>query len=74
MLVKEFKPKYKKIELIIHKNKEPTLYEIIAAANKVTMINFDEVLDNYKNYEVSSWRNYEDTKTTSLIIRKLVED
>ena len=58
--LKNFKPKYNNIELIIDEG------------NKffITMLTIEKVKQEFPEYEIESVKDYEDTKTTSIIIKE----
>lgn len=59
VLVKDYKPKYKTIELILYGNKPKFLLQRLP---------FELVVKRYGEQQVLSVRDYDDTKTTSMII------
>lgn len=59
MKVKDFKPKYNTIELIISKKHAVLL----------SMENFKDVVILYPEHEIESVKDFDDTETTSIILK-----
>lgn len=60
--VKDYKPKYQKIELVIS-DKEASFVRL-----DIKVKNFKEVVEKYGNYQVLSVANYDEPKSTSMVI------
>lgn len=60
-LVKEFKPKYSMIELC---------EETKSFDRTIGIMEYDKVLEKYGDYTLISGMDFNDTKTTSFIIKK----
>lgn len=61
MLLKDYKPKYKTIELIESQDE-------FSSIKSMHVIRIDKAIKRYGNREVMSVKDYGDTKTTSIII------
>lgn len=60
--LKEFKPNYKYLEVLIKNENSFFIYGIKR---------YDKVLKKFGDYNVASARDYDDTKTTSVILEEL---
>ena len=63
MKVKEFNPKYKAIELIIYDSQTDEMYGFFK------IFTWSEVVKKYGEYSICSVYDYNDTRTTSIIIQ-----
>lgn len=61
--LKEFKPNYKYLEVLIKKGENSIFIYGIKR--------YDKVLKKFGDYNVASARDYDDTKTTSVILEEL---
>ena len=66
MLVKDYKPKYKVIEFIDDSDHK-SLFEIMFSTK---LMKWNDVVKRYGDYTVRSVRDYDSTRTTSVIVEK----
>ena len=63
MKLRDYKPKHKLLELAFDNG---NLWQMITSTH---LINYDEAVEKYGHMEIASIRNYDDTKTTSIIVK-----
>lgn len=64
LLLEEYQPTYRKIELILSDEQATKMWFL------KKLIGFDECVKKYGDHQVFSVRDFDDTKTTSIIISK----
>ena len=72
MLVKEFKPKYEVIEVIIYPHdyeSHSELHNLIYAFNRLCKMHLQDFKKEYGDYNIISVMNFEDTSSTSICIQ-----
>lgn len=65
--LKKYNPKYKKLEIIMHDLKSDKFIPYC-------LIDYDEAVERYGEFTIETAYDFEDTKTTSLILRTWIKE
>lgn len=66
MKLKEYKFKYKNLELMIQDD------DFFYMLQNIKLLNYEEAVKAYGEYEILSVMNFNDSKTTSVVLERLV--
>lgn len=70
MKLKDYKPKYHKLELMVNRWGEYlTPIQMLTMTLQIKPIPYKEACKKYGDYEIASIKNFEDTHTTSIILK-----
>lgn len=65
--LKKYNPKYKKLEIIMHDMKSDQFIPYC-------LIDYDEAVEKYGEFTIETAYDFEDSKTTSLILRTWIKE